>query len=570
LRQQLMIRFSKVRWKNFLSTGNSFTELTLDDTPNALIIGENGSGKSTMLDAICFALFGKSFRNINKPKLVNSINSKNCAVEIEFKTNGKEYKVIRGIKPNVFEIHCDGLCINQDSKSKDYQEHLEKFILKMNFKSFTQIVILGSASFTPFMQLSAADRRLVIEDLLDIQIFSTMNQIAKQKHAENRESLERNRIESIGRNDKIAYIRTTLKSLRETNESALQSQRERFKKYQDEVDLLKKDILDNTEEIQSREKQITGLSSMVKKIKDANVILTKLELNLYKASTEHSFYHDNDTCPTCQQNIDEALKKSKIDELSSKTVEGSKAIELLKKKIATFEDELARMQEIQKEVIRFTNKNVENKARIDSLLSHMGEMISEVDVSIIQKSEKELTDALLKSEQSDNERKALLEEKSYIETAINLLKDGGIKTKIIKQYLPIINSLINKYLTQMGFCVQFELNENFEETIKSRFISEFSYQNFSEGEKMRINLAILFAWRAIARKRNSVHTNLLIFDEPFDSSLDGVGTDEFLKILNNLTADNNTFIISHKGDALYDKFHSIIKFEKHGNFSRIA
>jgi DNA repair exonuclease SbcCD ATPase subunit len=561
-----MLIMTKIRWKNFLSTGNSFTELTLDDTPNALIIGENGSGKSTMLDAICFALFGKSFRNINKPKLVNSINSKNCAVEIEFKTNGKEYKVIRGIKPNVFEIHCDGLCINQDSKSKDYQEHLEKFILKMNFKSFTQIVILGSASFTPFMQLTPADRRLVIEDLLDIQIFSTMNQIAKQKHAENRESLERNRIESIGRNDKIAYIKNTLKSLRETNESALQSQRERFKKYQDEVDLLKKDILDNTEEIQSREKQITGLSSMVKKIKDANVILTKLELNLYKASTEHSFYHDNDTCPTCQQNIDEALKKSKIDELSSKTVEGSKAIELLKKKIATFEDELARMQEIQKEVIRFTNKNVENKARIDSLLSHMGEMISEVDVSIIQKSEKELTDALLKSEQSDNERKVLLEEKSYIETAINLLKDGGIKTKIIKQYLPIINSLINKYLTQMGFCVQFELNENFEETIKSRFISEFSYQNFSEGEKMRINLAILFAWRAIARKRNSVHTNLLIFDEIFDGSLDTNGTDEFLKIMWSLTEGTNTFVISHKTQMI-DKFDKCYKFQKVKNYS---
>ena len=570
-----MIIFQKIKWRNLLSTGNSFTEILLNDTPNALIIGENGAGKSTILDALTFVLFGKPFRKINKPNLVNAINEKNCVVEIEFEINNKQYKVVRGIKPTVFEIWCDGVFINKDSASKDYQDHLEKFILKMGYKSFCQIVILGSASFVPFMQLTPADRRIIIEDLLDIQVFSVMNTIAKQKLSVNKEHLQQNKVLTSAKEENKKYIEKSIQTLKQNNDQRKQELKSRYLEQKIVYGSLIKDI----EILNEQKNLLLSDASGIEKIRNRHSklmkILTKIETNRNKHHTEHNFFNTNSKCPTCQQEIDDTFRSTKVNDIEIKLVEFDTGIVNVKKEIDTCINEIERLNEIIKQ-ISLIDKNIHTKnAKLQSVLDIQAQLINDVDKidssdTLLSSSVSELNSVTSELEELDQVRQKLLDDKLYLETACNLLKDGGIKTKIIKQYLPIINKTINKYLSQMGFFASFHINESFEETIKARHLEEFSYQNFSEGEKTRIDLAILFTWRYIAKMRNSVNCNLLIFDEIFDGSLDSNGTDEFLKIMWNLVEDTNTFVISHKQDQLVDKFKRVYKFQKKRNYSCIV
>ena len=570
-----MIVFKTIKWKNFLSTGNIFTEVKLNENGNTLIIGENGAGKSTILDALCFALFGKPFRKINKPGLLNSVNQKEAVVEVEFRTNNKDYKIIRGIKPNVFEIYCDDIMLNQDSASKDYQEHLEKFILKMNMKSFTQIVILGSAAFTPFMQLSPGDRRTVIEDLLDIQIFSTMNVIVKQRLLSNRDTLERNRLEVTGKDEKRSFIEKTLSSLKQNNDEKLTEYETRLSELKDK----KKSILEEVEVISNeREKlieEVSDLDDLRKSYQDFIKNMNVLDAETKRLEKEKNFLDKSDNCPTCKQAIDEDFKHKRTHTLGQEmlvninsAVKYNVESDALLEKINAKDDKSKRIQEIKtqinskKELMKHLMSNIDDTNAAIEKMKNADQMVLDNE------NELELIEADIN--RLNVEKNELLDERQYIETAINLLKDGGIKTKIIKQYLPIINKHINKYLSQMGFFVNFNINESFEESIKSRYRDEFQYANFSEGEKMRIDLALLFTWRSIAKMRNSVNTNLLILDEVLDGSLDGNGTDEFLKIMWSMIGDTNTFVISHKQDQLFDKFQKVIKFQKVKNFSQIS
>jgi len=567
-----MIVFETIRYKNLLSTGNAFTEINLNDTPNALIIGENGAGKSTILDALTFSLFGKPFRKINKPNLVNSINKKDCVVEIEFQANNKKYKVIRGIKPNIFEIWCDDVCLNQDSASKDYQDHLEKFILKMNYKSFTQIVILGSASFTPFMQLSPADRRAVIEDLLDIQIFSVMNNIVKVKLSENKERLERNRISLHGKEEKRDVITRTIDSLKKNSEEALNKLILEKDDYHYEIEEKQRELYALEKDISDWEakKKILIATDLRKLHSECVKLQAKMTTKLTRELTEIQFYCDNDACPTCKQSLDETFKQSKIDESKNKTKELNSAIDKVKEKISDVENRIEKLNEVETQLAELKNKKTNILSTIKSyerIIREFDEKINNVSDATLKEAEKEYQEVLNEIEILTKEKQSLIDDRQYIETATMLLKDGGIKSKIIKQYLPVINQKINKYLLQMGFFCNFQLNENFEETIKSRYRDDFSYESFSEGEKFRIDLAILLAWRAVAKLKNSVNTNILIFDEIFDSSLDINGTDEFLKIMWSLVADTNVFVISHKQDQLIEKFKKVYRFGKKRNYS---
>ena len=570
-----MIKFKTIKWMNFLSTGNMFTEIRLDAHTNALIIGENGAGKSTILDAICFSLFGKAFRKINKPGLINSVNGKNLLVEIEFSTNGKEYKVVRGIKPNIFEIYCNGTLINQDSASKDYQEHLEKFILSMNFKSFTQIVILGSAAFTPFMQLSPADRRVVIEDLLDIQIFSVMNTITKKRMQSNREKLETNRVEIIGKEDKQSYIEKTLDSLRQNNEDKKLSLSDTLKSRNKELIDIKEVLTSLDEERESLLDKAVGHTALRDRHRKLITFQSKIETNLDRHKKNKDFYCDNDNCPTCKQPLDVSFKAIEVSATENKIAELQKGLTDISVEIDSCLKDINEVDDILKKIDNVRNMITSYKAKMSSVISAIEtikddiEQLDHSDTLMID-NENELAITLKELENLKLDKHELLKERQYLDTAINLLKDGGIKTKIIKQYLPIINKLINKYLASMGFMVNFNINESFEETIKSRYRDTFSYHNFSEGEKTRIDLALLFTWRTIAKMRNSVNTNLLILDEVLDGSLDGNGTDEFLKIMWGLTKDANTFVISHKTDQMLDKFEKVFRFEKYKNFSRLS
>jgi len=570
-----MILFKVIRWKNLLSTGNAFTEIVLNENANALIIGENGAGKSTILDALTFSLFGKPFRKINKPGLINSVNEKNCVVEIEFSTNGKEYKVIRGIKPNIFEIYCEGTLLNQDSASKDYQEHLEKFILKMNHKSFTQIVILGSASFVPFMQLSPADRRGVIEDLLDIQIFSVMNTIAKKRMQTNKENLELNRVSISAKEEKKIYIEKTISNLKQNNEDKKSQLSLSLQSHNESLEKIKSDTNKLEEDMQSWIDKMVDQKNLRDKHRKLIALQSKIETNLGRYKTEHSFYCENDDCPTCHQKLEVSFKEDAITKTNAKITELDKGLVDIGVEIQNCVNSINEIDKIVNIVNSIRENITTNKSKMSSLVSLVNDIEDQIET--LSHSDKMLTDSVeefditVKELEDLNSNKTdLLNERMYIDTALNLLKDGGIKTKIIKQYLPIINKQINKYLAQMGFFVNFNINEQFEETIKSRYRDEFSYNNFSEGEKMRIDLALLFTWRTIAKMRNSVNTNLLVLDEVFDSSLDGNGTDEFLKIMWSMIGDTNTFVISHRTDQLFDKFQKVYRFEKHKNFSRLA
>ncbi|NDB59277.1 hypothetical protein EB001_12635 [bacterium] len=569
-----LIKFQTIKWRNLLSTGNIFTEIQLDAHQNALIVGENGAGKSTILDALTFALFGKPFRKINKGSLVNSVNEKGCEVRITFSTNNKNYEIVRGIKPNIFEIYCDNIMINQDSASKDYQDYLEKVILKMTLKSFTQIVILGSASFTPFMQLTPNERRVVIEDLLDIQIFSVMNIVAKQKLQINKENIDQNRITNIGKLDKKSFIEKNITSLEQNNELRESELRESFIQNENQY----KDIL---VEITSLETQRDALLSniedqSIQKAKHSKLISlhSKIENNLNRAQKEISFYCDNDDCPTCRQPIVKSFKDKIIIETITKVDEFKDGLTKLGTEIDKCVDHITTIEKTISKINNIKNDITSNKTKLSAIVSTNNNI--EDDINRIKHSDntlinnkKELIVVVDELEKYKIEKEALLNDRILIETSINLLKDGGIKTKIIKQYLPVINKLINKYLAQMGFFVNFNINEQFEETIKSRYRDEFSYHNFSEGEKTRIDLALLLTWRAIAKMRNSVNCNLLVLDEVFDGSLDFNGTDELMKIMWAMTGDSNVFVISHKTDQMLDKFQKVYRFEKVKNFSSL-
>ena len=568
-----MITFKSVRYKNFLSTGNVFTEIKLNENATTLIVGENGAGKSTFLDAITFSLFGKPFRNINKPQLVNSINEKDCIVEVEFAIASKQYKIIRGIKPNVFEIYIDGELLNQDAKSKDYQEQLEKLILKMNYKSFTQIVILGSTNFTPFMQLSASDRRAVIEDLLDIQIFSSMNVIVKNKLHTLKDEAAQLKIQIDNTRDKIELHKKHLDELKKNTKEIVDAKKQEVNENTASLSDLETEATTKETEIDNLLLKVEDEDTTTKKFNKLNQLEAKIEGNIQKLEKDIEFYSVNSTCPTCDQAINNKEEKvhtcnSKITELNeglNKLKEESDAvlhrintIKTTQKELKTFEQDLVRINTSRKQVRNYIAKLEKEIAEIESKPAMSDEFKAQ---------SKELLNAL----QSFNEkRKEVSEQTQNYDIVAQLLKDGGIKSKIIKQYVPVINKLVNKYLAAMDFFVNFNIDEEFKETIKSRHRDDFSYENFSEGEKKRIDLALLFTWRSVAKLKNSVNTNLLIFDEVFDGSLDINGTEEFMKLINMMNEGTNIFVITHKSDQMVDKFKHTIRFGKVKNFSQMV
>jgi len=569
-----MIKFQTIIWKNLLSTGNSFTEIKLDKSPNTLIIGNNGAGKSTILDALCFVLFGKPFRKINKPNLVNSINNGDTLVEIEFAIGKKQYKIIRGIKPNTFEIYCNGVLLNQDAKAKDYQDFLEKSILKFNYKSFTQIVILGSASFVPFMQLSPADRRTIIEELLDIQIFTSMNGLIKERMAAIKDSSTKNKYAMELTSEKIKMQKQNIDEHKKNNEEEIESKKQEIQTNQEQVEKLNKDIILIQKHIDLLNKKIEDKTSVETKSKKLVQLEAKLESSIKKTEKDIAFYHNNDNCPTCKQTIGASFKEEQVNEHVAKALLQKNGLQELNAEYGKLQNRLNEIMKVAKHVTEHNNEIVKHNSTITAINQYVTKLNREV--KLLSDKKENLTEENHKLKELKTELASLIKEqenlsveKHYHEYAASLLKDNGIKTRIIKQYLPIINKLVNKYLKAMDFFVNFNLNENFEETIKSRHRDEFSYSNFSEGEKMRIDLALLFTWRQIAKMKNSTNTNLLILDEVFDSSLDGVGTDEFLKLIHDMGSDTNIFVISHKGDQLFDKFRSIIKFKKVNNFSQV-
>jgi len=571
-----MILFQKVRWKNFISTGAHFTEINFTKSTNTLIIGQNGAGKSTVLDALCFALFGKPFRKINKPQLINSINQKDCLVEVEFEIGTKKYKVVRGIKPNKFEIYCNNVLLNQDAAAKDYQKVLEENILKLNYKSFTQVVILGSASFVPFMQLSAADRRAIIEDLLDIQIFSTMHSGVKDKLSSNKDSLTKVKYDITLLEEKIKMQLESIDEHKKHNDAEIAKKAEQIATSKTQAIKLNKDNgLINKHIAVLQSKVGDNKNKLDKKSKGLFQVQGKIQTNIKRHEKDIEFYETNHDCPTCKQAITEEWKSTQVQEKNDKIGTQKKNLEEVEAELTKVNDEIDKLTKLLEHITDHQSEITKNNATISAINNYITKLNEEIQelstkVETSEQDNERLTSLRKELEQSEQGYQTLLVEKQYLEYAGTLLKDGGIKSRIIKQYLPIMNKLINKYLSAMDFFVNFNINENFEETIKSRHRDEFSYANFSEGEKMRIDLALLFTWRQIAKLKNSTNTNLLILDEVFDSSLDTVGTEEFLKLINEMGTDTNVFVISHKGDQLFDKFRSVIKFEKKGNFSRIA
>lgn len=570
-----MIIFKSIRYKNLLSTGNVFTEIKLNRSPNTLIVGENGGGKSTMLDALCFGLFGKPFRNINKPQLLNSINKKNLVVEIEFSIGGKDYKIVRGIKPNVFEIQVGGEVINQDAAARDYQKYLEESVLKLNYKSFTQIVILGSASFTPFMQLPPGTRREIIEDILDIQIFTTMNTVLRDKMTELKDNIQDadSKLEVL--KQKASIQKEYVDTLEANKEKRLDEIKGKIQECETAVSsLLKKvEFLEHDKLLQ--EDARAALGDLTSKQKKLEQFKTKFSSQLRDIEKEISFYETTEDCPTCKQGISHEHKSSLVDERKDKMQSLNEGMEKLSEEFARLQELLEKDQEISREIAEFDKKILSNNSEIivqQRLVQALNLELADITTKTGDiDTEKTKLKSLAKEVLSQNEEKAKLnEEKHYMEVVSTLLKDTGIKTKIIRQYLPVINKLVNKYLQAMDFFVQFNLDEKFDETIKSRHRDDFSYASFSEGEKQRIDLALLFTWRTIAKMKNSVATNLLILDEVFDSSLDNNGTDYVMSLLDTIGEDTNVFVISHKGDQLFDKFRSLIKFEKKNNYSEMV
>lgn len=564
------ILFRKIRWKNFLSTGNLFTEVILNKSKTTLISGTNGAGKSTILDAVVFALYGKPFRKINKPQLLNSINQKDLLVEIEFSIGKVDYLIRRGIKPNVFEIHRNGLILD---KTNDQQDDLEANILKMNYKSFTQIVILGSATYTPFMELAAKDRREIIEDLLDIQVFSAMNLILKDKITTNKERVENNKY-------RIDLISTKIESLKENSDSIRKIR-------EDEVRRVKEKIRDHLDLIEAETKAadvvehqindilstITDKATISKKINTIRELKMGLEIKTRNIENDLHFYHDHDNCPTCRQEIDEGFKQTILSEKQTQKQEIESAFDQMISKLDDLDARMKEISEIETSLQKLYLKANEHRAQIkiskNALSSCKVELenaqreVKQVDTSRLDEYNKELGEV-------HNDQQELYLERETLAVVSNMLKDSGIKIQIIRQYVPVMNKLINKYLSAFDLFVDFQLDENFNEVIKSRFRDTFSYASFSEGEKLRINLAIMLTWRAIAKMRNSVSTNLLIMDETLDGALDGFGIENLIETLHNMNSSDNIFVISHRGDMFGDKFESHLRFEKIKNFSSLA
>ena len=570
-----MIVFKSIQWMNFLSTGNSPNKVLLNKSTTTLIIGKNGEGKSTILDALCFALFGKPFRNINKGQLVNSINGKKCSVEIEFDINGREYKIIRGIKPNIFEIWQDGELINQDAASRDYQKVLEQQILKLNYKTFTQVVILGSASFVPFMQLPSSQRREVIEDILDIRIFSTMNSLLKEKAQETKDAIVRTENEIKSAKDKVENQQAIIKTIAEAKTTAIENIRAKISANSAEILSGESEIELIISEINTLKASITDKENVTEDIDKAKSIRSKLLQKIETCEHNTEFFSEHDVCPSCNQDIAEEYKEGIVKDLNEKLLDNNTKIVELESILSSLNEKLSDITKIQSEI---TNKNIELSTRnstITLLNKQVKEMQAEIesaktDTTNIDEEKAKLKELATEAIKKINTKSSLQEHRNLEEVANILLKDTGIKTAIIREYLPVMNKLINKYLNAMDAYIHFELDEAFNESVKSRFRDDFTYASFSEGEKMRIDLAILFTWRQIAKMKNSVNTNLLLLDEIFDSSLDTAGTDYFLNLMNTLGENSNIFVISHKGDQLFDKFRSVIKFEKRNDFSIVA
>ena len=570
-----MIKFKRVRYKNFLSTGQQFIEIELDKSSTTLVVGENGAGKSTMLDALCFGLFQRPFRNIKKDQLINSINEKECIVEVEFTVGQKDYKIIRGIKPNTFEIWCDGDMLNQDAAQRDYQKHLEQQILKLNFRSFTQVVILGNASFVPFMQLRARHRRQVVEEILDIEIFSKMNLLFREKQKNQDELIKQTDFNYQLVDNKIDDKKKYIDDISNRSKDLADSKKAELNKSITDIANYEEDIKKVRVDIAGLQKEVIDEAKVNDKHKKLHNMEAKLENTCNKHKKDLSFFQSHDDCPTCQQSIDEAFKSTMISKKAEKVQELEIALGQIETEIKTSEMKLDTINNImvtirEKELL--INRYETSIEEIKKQTIRLGQEIAELQDEKVSTAEQtgELNQLRERITELEKDKLDQKNEMVYIDTARHLMQDTGIKTKIIKQYLPIMNQLINKNLADMDFFVNFSLDEEFNETIKSRHRDEFNYHSFSEGEKLRIDLAILFTWREIAKLKNSTNTNLLILDEIFDSSLDSSGTDEFMRILYTTMAKENVFVISHKGDTLIDKFPRVMKFEKHKNFTRMA
>ena len=567
-----MIIFKKVRWKNFLSTGNYFLEVELDRNPSTLIVGENGSGKSTVLDALCFVLFNKPFRPISKSQLINSINLSGTVVELEFHIQKNKFKIIRGIKPNIFEIYCNGKMLNQEASNNDYQKILEQQILKLNYRSFTQVVILGSSTFIPFMQLKTRDRREVVEDILDIKIFSLMNFLLKHKVKEVSEELKSIEYEFSLTKDKINLQQKYIEDIKKNKEKIVTEKQIEVNDSLKLIEQQNKDILKLQEDMKPLDEALKDKDAILKSVKEFNKMEAKLSNRVDENERQRKFFSENDECPTCTQTIEKDLKEKKIKEKTNRILELKEGITKLEQELNEKEKRLSELNLVgtamrAKEVD--IAKATASISQLKKFIEHANNQLQEYKkASVLEEDSIKLVRLNERLKINEEQITKLREDKFYVDVARNLLMDTGIKTKIINQYLPIMNKLINGYLTSMDFYVNFTLDNEFKETIKSRHRDEFSYSSFSEGEKMRIDLALLFTWRAVAKMKNSTNTNLLILDEIFDSSLDTTGTDDFLKILGTF-ANQNVFVISHKGDTMFDKFRNIIRFEKQRNFSKL-
>jgi DNA repair exonuclease SbcCD ATPase subunit len=570
-----MIVFKSIEWCNFLSTGNSPNKVLLNKSPTTLIIGKNGEGKSTILDALCFALFGKPFRNINKNQLINSINGKKTVVTIEFSVNGKEYKVVRGIKPNIFEIWCNDELMNQDAAAKDYQKALEQQILRLNYKTFTQVVILGSASFVPFMQLTSYQRREVIEDILDIRIFSTMNQLLKDKANDTKSEILRIEQEIANAKTKVDGQSLLIKTLSDAKSEAIGSLLSKIETNNQQILRSENSVASLVAEITSLKSRTAEKSKIDAELETAKEWKTKLASKVDQFSSQTEFFNENENCPSCSQGIPHDHKAKIIQELNSKIDVENTRLQDLDKMLKRLNTQLTEINDLLSEI---SDKNIElstHNSTVTILNKQNKELQEEIaaskaDTTNVDEEKRKLKQLAQEAMEKIKQKTTLAERRNMEEIASQLLKDTGIKTAIIREYLPIMNKLINKYLAAMDAYIHFDLDESFNEIVKSRYRDDFTYASFSEGEKMRIDLAILFTWRQIAKMKNSVNTNLLLLDEIFDSSLDTAGTDYFLNLMNTFGENSNIFVISHKGDQLFDKFRSVIKFEKRNDFSIIA
>jgi DNA repair exonuclease SbcCD ATPase subunit len=568
-----MILFEKIRWKNFLSTGQHYTEVNLQKNSTTLIVGTNGAGKSTILDALTFALFGKPFRKINKPQLMNSTNEKDCKVEVEFSVGSTEWKVVRGIKPNVFEIHQNGKLLDQSSAAIDQQKWLEQTILKMNYKSFTQIVILGSSTFVPFMQLPAAHRREVIEDLLDIKIFSSMNVIIKEKIREIKDEIRTFEYKKESLKDKVEMQKSFIEELESRGNANINANKEKIAKLDAEVGIYMVENARTEEDIFAYTKEQEEVVGAGDNLVNLNNLKGKISQKVSVITKEHKFFTENTVCPTCTQSIEEEFRLNRITDAQNKAKELQKGYKDLEETIKLEQERERQFTVLSKEILRLNNEISQNNTKINGCQRQIRDLESEIQTITNQLENRNTEHGKLESFKKNLKTtySDLAEKKdkiNYYNFTYSLLKDGGVKSKIIKKYLPLINQQVNRYLQMMDFYINFTLDEEFNETVQSPIHENFSYSSFSEGEKMRIDLALLFTWREVARFKNSVNTNLLIMDEVFDSSLDGFGTDEFLKIIRYVIKDANIFVISHK-TGLEDKFESVIRFEKVKGFSRM-